>query len=144
MAYGKIEKGVLVYAPKNITVGGRTYIPGTEKAYIEAGYKPIEDVPYPTDGNVYEHSWKETKTKIKGVWTLTHELTPAERRELAYQTEKVCTYEEEEYTCDEMESLFYKYFAETGKEEKCADIKAVITAGKEHIREEYPDVVEAQ
>ena len=142
MRYAKLVDGQPVYAPYKIEKDGIWYIPYPEEMMIEDGYKVVIDTPYPTDGNIYTHSWTETDTAITGVWTLERELTPAERREFAYQTEKVCVYEGEEFTCDEMESLFYKYFAETGKEEKCAGIKTVITAGKAAIREEYPDAVE--
>lgn len=121
---------------------GTIYSPATPEELVEAGYKPVIDTPYPDDGNTYAHSWQDNPADITGVWTLVHELTPEERRELAYQTEPCCEYDGKTYTCDGLEDLFYKYFAETGKEDKCAEIKAVITAGKAHIREEYPDVPE--
>lgn len=137
--YGTLVGGELVLAPKNITIGTVTYKPATDAAYIQAGYKVVSYSPYPTDGNEYEAYYEEKTKQIAQKWRLVRELTPAERRERAYQSEKCCTYNEIEYTCDELESLYYKYFAETGKEEMCADIKAAITAGKAHIREEYPD-----
>lgn len=142
--YGKLEEGNLVLAPKNITIENVTYKPATEAAYIQAGYKVVSYAPYPTDGNEYEATWKETKKQIAQFWTLVRELTPAERREQAYQSEECCVFQEKNYTCDALESLYYKYFAEDGKEELCAEIKAAITTGKAHIREEYPDANEAE
>lgn len=139
--YGKIEEGVLVYAPESITVGSVTYKPATEEALTVAGYKPVEYTPYPIDGNTYTESWTEEETKIVQTWILEHELTPTERREYAYETEKVCEYLGKTYTCDEMEDLYYKYFAEDGKEDICAAVKAIITGGKAYIREKYPEAV---
>ena len=137
--YGTLVEGNLVLAPKNITIGTVTYKPATDAAYIQAGYKPVAYSPYPADGNTYEAYYEEKTKQIAQKWRLVHELTPAERRERAYQSEKCCIFHDEEYTCDELETLYYKYFAEDGKEEYCAEIKAAITAGKAHIREEYPD-----
>ena len=137
--YGKLVDGELVLAPKNITIGNVTYKPATEAAYIQAGYKEVAYAPYPTDGNEYQSTYKEMKKQIAQIWKLVRELTPSERREIAYQSEECCVFQEKNYTCDALESLYYKYFAEDGKDAICAEIKAVITAGKEHIREEYPD-----
>ena len=139
MTYGKIVDGVFQLAPKNVTVDNVTYKPATSEAYVAAGYKPVIYENYPSDGNTYEVSYTETEESIIQGWTLTHELTPEERRELAYETETCCEYQGANYTCDQMEDLYYKYFAESGKEELCATLKAIITAGKAHIREEYPD-----
>lgn len=140
--YGKLEEGNLVLAPKNITIENVTYKPATEAALLQAGYKPVSYAPYPTDGNEYESYYEEKTKQIAQKWRLVHELTPSERREIAYQSEECCIYQEKAYTCDALESLYYKYFAEDGKEAVCAEIKAVITAGKAHIREEYPDANE--
>lgn len=140
--YAKLIDGVLELAPKNVTIGNVTYKPATEAVYIQLGYKKVSYTPYPSDGNTYEEYWEEKIKYIYQKWRLVHELTPAERRERAYQTEKCCTYNEVEYTCDELENLYYKYFAEDGKEDICSAIKSVITAGKAHIREEYPDETE--
>lgn len=137
--YGKIVAGKLVYAPSVITIDDVTYKPATDEIYVEAGYKPIVNFPYPTDGNIYEEYYEEEGDYIMQHWRLVCELTPAERRENAYQTERCCPYGDDLYTCDELEDLYYKYFAEDGKEDICAALKAAITAGKAHIREEYPD-----
>ena len=137
--YGKLEDGKLILAPINITIGSVTYKPATEAAYILAGYKEVSYMSYPTDGNEYEEYWEELTRQIAQRWRLVRELTPSERRERAYQSEKCCEFNDQLYTCDELENLYYKYFAETGKETICEEVKSIITAGKNHIREEYPD-----
>lgn len=137
--YGKLVKGKLILAPDVITIDNITYKPATSEVYIRAGYKPVTYTPYPADGNIYEGSYEDLGEEIVQLWRLVRELTPSERRENAYQNEKCCVYGEELYTCDELEDLYYKYFAEAGKEDICAALKAAITAGKAHIREEFPD-----
>ena len=138
--YGKLVNDELELAPENITIGNVTYKPATDAALKLAGYKVVSYAPYPSDGNVYESYWEELTAQIAQHWRLVRELTPSEKRERAYQSEKCCEYGDGLYTCDELESLYYKYFAEDGKEDICAALKAAITAGKAHIREEYPDV----
>ena len=61
-----------------------------------------------------------------------------EKRELAYETEKIINYEGELITVDEANKKFWIYLAE-GNEEKVAELTALILEAKNKIREMYPD-----
>lgn len=68
--YGKLENGILTYAPNGVEIDNTWYIPPTDDQLVELGYKPIEFTPQPEPKENYYFTslWKETKTKIKQVW----------------------------------------------------------------------------
>lgn len=139
--YGKIIDGVFEYAPTNLEVDLTVYKPAPDYILEEAGYKSVETVPYPDDGNIYASSWTEDENVIRQVWVLEHSLTPTERREKAYQEDKICEYEGAFYTCDEIESLAVKYLFEDTESAKeiIETLRAILTTAKKHIRELYSE-----
>lgn len=141
--YGKVTGGALEYAPTNLEVDLTIYKPAPDYILEEAGYKRIETTPYPDSRDIYTSSWEEREDKIVQVWTLERALTPAEKRELAYQEDRICEYGGEMYTCDELESLAMKYMFEAtdAAREKVAAISLILTDAKESIRALYPDEV---
>lgn len=141
--YGKVTGGALEYAPTNLEVDLTIYKPAPDYILEEAGYKRIETTPYPDSRDIYTSSWEEREDKIIQVWTLERALTPAEKRELAYQEERVCEYGGEIYTCDELESLAMKYMFEAtdAARDKVAAMSLILTDAKESIRALYPDEV---
>lgn len=65
------------------------------------------------------------------------EPTPAEKREQAYETEKLIEWDAEMLTVDEAGALWAHYAAEGS--EKADELQALIAAAKATIREMYPD-----
>lgn len=80
-----------------------------------------------------------------GVLTLTNEAEPTpapeptqtEKREAAYNTEKVIEYDGELLTVTEAAQL-WQYYAAEGSE-KAAELTVLISEAKTNIREKYPD-----
>lgn len=66
------------------------------------------------------------------------EPTPAEKREAAYNTEKIIDWEGEQLTVTEAAQLWQYYSAE-GDSEKAEALTALISEAKQAIREKYPD-----
>ena len=64
-------------------------------------------------------------------------LTPAEKRETAYNSEKCIIYSGSALTIDEANDLWKKYQAEGSP--KAAELTALIVAEKMAIRSTYPD-----
>ena len=141
--YGKIIDGVFEYAPTNLEVDLTIYKPAPDYILEEAGYKRIETTPYPDSRDIYVSHWEEREDKIVQVWALERVLTPAEKRELAYQEDRICEYMGELYTCDELEALAMKYMFEATDtaRDKVAAMSLVLTDAKERIRALYPDEV---
>ena len=67
------------------------------------------------------------------------ELTPSEKREEAYNTEKIIEWDGEMITVTEASQLWQYYSAE-GNTEKSSMLTALIAEAKETIRAKYPDV----
>ena len=74
--YGKLVNGAIVYAPKNLLIGGVLYADPTAEQYLAAGWKRIDDTrPEPSDGYVWvANGWVDDEDAIKRVWKL--EPTP--------------------------------------------------------------------
>lgn len=66
--------------------------------------------------------------------------SPPEKREQAYVSMPVITWEGAQITVDEANTIFLRYFAEDSP--KAMQIQALIVGAKETIRQMYPDVEE--
>ncbi len=74
MKFGKLENGVLIYAPKTLTIADKVHYHPSDEMYLEHGFKPIIDTPYPepNEGDEIKHyvsSWEESGGEIVKVWT---------------------------------------------------------------------------
>ena len=139
--FGKLESDgqTLDYAPLNVQINGTWYCPASSTQLKDMGYKPIEDVPRPDDGNEYTSTWKELTKVIKRVWVKVRDTrTPLQKREDAYKTLLICEYGDGVYTVDHMNNLWYEYSAE-GNIEKSTNIQEIISEAKNKIRKKYPD-----
>lgn len=142
--YGKlIEETVIEYAPINALARGVWYCPAPDDVLESLLYKKVIDTPFPDDGKQYTFTWHETSSVIEKVWTPIPDpqpepLTPAQQRELAYETELICPWGNGLYTVDYMNDLWAKYSAE-GNEEIASEIQEIIAAAKADIRQRYPD-----
>ena len=65
--------------------------------------------------------------------------TPAELREQAYRNMKAIEFEDNLYTVDEAEKLFWQYFPDASKEKVANLLKKLISEAKDYIRKMYPD-----
>ena len=73
--YGKLENGILRYAPRKLPGDGTiVYNPPTEM-YLAAGYKPVTftEAPEAQEGYYYESGWEEQDDAIVQTWTLVQE-----------------------------------------------------------------------
>lgn len=136
MDYAKLIKGELSFAPESITIDKTTYIPPTDEAYRIAGYKPVKYTSMPTDRNKYESHFEENNYEIYQVWSEVP-MTPAEKREYAYETLAICPWQNELHTVDFMNDLWSKYSAEASS--AAEDISVIIAEAKATIRSRYPD-----
>lgn len=137
--YGTLIDGELVYAPRNIEYDDTLYIPATDDVYISAGYKLVVIPDKPDDGKEYMQTWTENETEITCVWVeIPDTRTPAEKRENAYETFKICDYMGTKHTVDEMNVLWQRYSAE-GNTIIAEEISAIICDAKAQIREMFPD-----
>lgn len=77
--YGKLENGILQYAPKNVTCGDKRIINPLEETLLSLGYLPIADTepPRAETGTHTVGRWEQTETEIVKVWTV-EEDEPAE------------------------------------------------------------------
>ncbi len=68
--YGKLENGILNYAPNGVEIDMTWYIPPSSEQLLELGYKPIEETPMPEPQEHYQYSftWAEDENKIYKVW----------------------------------------------------------------------------
>ena len=69
------------------------------------------------------------------------ELTPRERRESIYRTERIIEYQNELLTVDDANSLYLQYAAE-GNTSICEKLQSLIATTKNNIRKQYPDETE--
>lgn len=70
------------------------------------------------------------------------ELTPAEKRQQAYESMLIIEWEGENITVDQANIIFLRYFAE--RNPKTEEIQTLIIAAKESIRQMYPNEEEQQ
>lgn len=118
-----------------------------------------DDFPVPVEGEIALYADDDFLLRIdntsdylrqafeNGVLTLTNEpepepapepeLTPAELREQAYNTERIITWENEAITVTEAAQL-WQYYAAEGNE-KANELTVLIKEAKAIIREKYPD-----
>lgn len=154
MQYGKLIDGQIVPAPNPIKVNnGRVYNP-SGYLYESIGYKPIFDTPQPEqtdDGTAayYISNWEERDGKIIKVWfeeippesdpvPTSPELTPAEKRELAYNTIACVDWDGNMLTVTQAAQQ-WEYYAAEGRTDKADAITTLIAAAKQCIREQYPN-----
>lgn len=153
MQYGKLIDGHLVPAPNPLHVNrGMVYNPSGD-LYAAVGYKPIVDtpIPEPEDGTevYYASHWEEQDGQIVRVWTeadppepepapVVRELTPAEHRELAYNTVACVEWDGDMLTVTEA-SQKWEYYAAEGRTDKTDELTALIAAAKASIRAQWPD-----
>lgn len=154
MQYGKLINGQIVPAPNPLHVNrGMVYNP-SGYLYQSVGYRPIIDTPQPEqpeDGSTvyYASHWEEIDGEIVRVWTETdphepepvpvsRELTPAEKRELAYNTNLVIEWDSDMLTITQAAQQ-WTYYAAEGRTDKTDKLTALIAAAKQAIREQYPD-----
>lgn len=76
--YGKLENGILTYAPTNVEIGDVWYIPAQPEHLLEAGYMQIIHTPYPTDGKYYTSHFEISEGNIVEVWEETDPPSPLE------------------------------------------------------------------
>jgi len=65
--------------------------------------------------------------------------TPAELRELAYETHKCVEFEGQMLTVDEAEKKFWQYYPDNSKSSIAEELRTLISDAKDDIRQEYPD-----
>lgn len=81
--YGKLENGVLKYAPKTILVDVVQVTNPTHEMLVEVGYLPVKltDAPATAEGFIAVPSWEQTESEIARTWRVipdTHPLTESE------------------------------------------------------------------
>ena len=81
--YGKLENGVLKYAPKTILADGVQVTNPTHEMLVEVGYLPVKltDAPATAEGFIAVPSWEQTESEIARTWRVipdTHPLTESE------------------------------------------------------------------
>lgn len=152
--YGKLINGQIVPAPNPLHVNrGMVYNP-SGYIYESVGYKPIIDTPQPEqpeDGPTayYTSHWEEQDGQIVRVWEeaeppepehvpTPRELTPAEKRELAYNTVACIEWDGTMLTVTQ-EAQQWAYYAAEGNTAKTDTLTELIAAAKQAIREQYPD-----
>lgn len=87
--YAKLQKGMLISAPRTVKWHGCMVNNPSAEKLMELGYKPVVYTDMPTDaetGKHYESSWTETEAEIIQTWNLVDdpvypepEPTPEER-----------------------------------------------------------------
>lgn len=71
--YGKLESGILLTAPKQVSYNGNTVFNPPENIMRELGYLPIVHTGMTADaptGQHYESHWEQTGAEIRQVWEL--------------------------------------------------------------------------
>lgn len=146
MQYGKLENGVLRCAVNPLNFAGfKTYNPPA-RIFEAAGYLPIEETDKPDDGGYYVSGWEEHEGKIVQVWTAAEPpaeeaaavLTPAQKREQAYNTVPIVRWDGELLTVTQAAQQ-WAYYAAEGNTAKTDALTAQIAQAKQTIREQYPD-----
>ena len=151
--YGKLINGQIVPAPNPIHVNrGMVYNP-SGYLYSAVGYKPIVDTPMPETAEdaepvYYTSHWEEQDGQIVRVWTETEppaeetapapEMTPAEQRERAYNTDQIIQWCGAMLTVTDAAQT-WQYYAAEGNAAKMDVLTALIAAAKAEIRAKYPD-----
>lgn len=141
--FGKIVNGELQYAPTNLRYKNTYYCPADDALFKKVGYKKVVDTPCPDDDRQYIGKWEESSKEIVKVWEEVSvpdfdTLTPAQQREIIYVTKLICEWNNNTYTVDYMNKLWYEYSAE-GKSKLAKDIQKVISTAKAEVRKQYPD-----
>ena len=154
MRYGTLVGGQPVPAPNPLrTSGSVTYNP-PDALYLREGYLPIVDTPMPETAEdaepvYYTSHWEEQDGQIVRVWVETDppepepvpvpkELSPAEKRELAYNTAACIDWDGSMLTVTQAAQQ-WAYYAAEGNTEKTDALTALIAAEKQSIRGQYPD-----
>lgn len=65
--------------------------------------------------------------------------TPAENREIAYETLKCIEFEGDLITVDEAEKKFWQYYPDNTKADVAETLRGLISNAKDDIRQQYPD-----
>lgn len=154
MQYGKLINGQIVPAPNPLHVNRRLVYNPSGDLYASVGYKPIVNTPQPDqpeDGSAvyYASRWEEQEGQIVRVWTETdppepeyvptpRELTPAEHRELAYNTVACIEWDGDMLTVTQAAQQ-WAYYAAEGRIDKTDALTTLIAAAKQAIRAQYPD-----
>lgn len=70
--YGKLENGILQYAPKSVIFGNKRIINPSEETLLSLGYLPVADTepPKAETGTHAVGRWEQTETEIVRVWTV--------------------------------------------------------------------------
>ncbi len=70
--YGKLENGILTYAPKDVILGDRRFINPTGEILSELGFMEVifTEKPEPEEGYHAEASWAIHENKLERVWTV--------------------------------------------------------------------------
>lgn len=155
MRYGTLADGRPVPAPNPLCIGRQVIYNPPDALYLREGYLPIVDTSMPETAEdaepvYYTSNWEERDGRIVRVWTLTEppteepeadpstELTPADRRELAYDTEPCVEWEGQTLTVTQAAQQ-WEYYAAEGRTDKTDALTALIAEAKEKIRAEWPD-----
>lgn len=153
MRYGTLVGGQLVPAPNPLRIGRQVIYNPPDALYMREGYLPIVDTPMPETAEdaepvYYTSHWEEQVGQIVRVWTETEppaeetapapEMTPAGRRELAYDTEPVIAWEGQMLTVTDAAQV-WAYYAAEGRSDKTDELTALIAAAKYSIRAKWPD-----
>lgn len=83
--YGKLENGILKYAPRSLDVGGATKANPTRDDYLAAGYKPVVAQSAPVGlprvkGQRYvRDGWIDKPAAIVTKWKAVKDATPARK-----------------------------------------------------------------
>ena len=154
MRYGTLVGGQPVPAPNPLRIGRQVVYNPPDALYEAAGYLPIVDTPMPETAEdaepvYYTSHWEEQDGRVVRVWVemeppepepvpVPRELTPAERRELAYDTEPVIAWEGQMLTVTDAAQV-WAYYAAEGRSDKTDELTALIAAAKYSIRAKWPD-----
>ena len=153
MRYGTLVGGQPVHAPNPLHIGGSVTYNPQDALYEAAGYLPIVDTPMPATAEdaepvYYTSHWEEQDGQIVRVWTETEppaeepapapEMTPAEQRERAYDTEPCVVWGGDMLTVTDAAQV-WAYYAAEGRTDKTNMLTALIAAAKVEIRAKYPD-----
>lgn len=154
MRYGTLVGGQPVPAPNPLRIGRQVVYNPPDALSLREGYLPIVDTPQPEqpeDGTevYYASHWEEIDGEIIRVWVETdppepepvpvpRELTPAEKRELAYNTVACVEWGGDMLTVTEAAQQ-WSYYAAEGNADKTDALTALIAAAKYSIRAKWPD-----
>ena len=153
MTYGNLIDGNIIPAPNPLVVGrSRVYNPAREQ-YAAHGWLPIVDTPMPDtpegeEPKYYTYHRDVVDGQIVRAWTETEppepetetvpipiELTPAEKRELAYNTVSCIEWDGSMLTVTQAAQQ-WAYYAAEGRTDKTDTLTALIAAAKQNIREQ--------